>query len=368
MTGAAPVEATAGITAPGPKSRADRRRGWLWLLVAGTFAVVLLGCGFGAVPISPWQWGKLILAPLGLVDLTGANLEMQASVLWNLRLPRVLCALLVGAGLALAGAAMQGLFRNPLADPALIGISSGAALGAAGGIILSGYLRTFWVSPTSTTLLIAGAAFTGGLLAVTVVQRLGQHGGRTAVATMLLAGIAINALCGSLTGLMLFWADDNQLRDITFWMLGSMGASNWTLAGAMALFSLGLLFWLTRRADVFNALLLGEAEAGHLGHNVEAFKRKTVWLTALIVGLAVSFTGVIGFVGLVVPHLVRLAAGADHRFLFPASALLGGSLLVLADTVCRNLGPAELPIGIVTAVLGAPFFLYLMRRQRWVAS
>lgn len=357
-----PTEDAAELSGPS-------HRLWLGLLVAATFLAVLAGCGFGAVTISPWDWGQILLAPIGATELATAELEMKAGVLWNLRLPRVICGLLVGAGLALAGAAMQGLFRNPLADPALIGVSSGAALGASIGIIAFGYLQVLLGSfALSGTLIIAGMAFVGGFLAAIMVQRMGQHGGRTAVATMLLAGIAINALCGACTGLMLFLADDNQLRDITFWMLGSLGAATWTLAGGMAVVTLFMLGWLMRQAGAFNALLLGEAEANHLGYEVERFKRRAVFLTALLVGLAVSFTGVIGFVGLVVPHLIRLAAGADHRFLFPASALLGGTLLVLADTICRNLGPAELPIGIITAILGAPFFLYLMRRQRWVAS
>ncbi len=342
---------------------------WLGLLLLAMLVAVMAGCGFGAVTISPWDWAQILLAPLGITELSTSELEMKAGVLWSLRLPRVVCGLLVGAGLALAGAAMQGLFRNPLADPALIGVSSGAALGAAIGIIAFGYLRTLLSAfALSGTVLIAGMAFLGGFLAAIMVQRMGQHGGRTAVATMLLAGIAINALCGAFTGLMLFMADDNQLRDITFWMLGSLGASTWPLAGGMAVVTFFMLGWLMQQAGAFNALLLGEAEASHLGYEVESFKRRAVFLSALLVGLAVSFTGVIGFVGLVVPHLVRLAAGADHRFLFPASAILGGTLLVLADMICRNLGPAELPIGIITALLGAPFFLYLMRRQRWVAS
>ncbi|MEM1059751.1 MAG: iron ABC transporter permease [Verrucomicrobiota bacterium] len=342
------------------------RLGGLGLLALGA---MLAGCAFGAVSISPYDWLRLLSQQFSPVEPPPADLLTKEMVLWNLRLPRVVCALLVGGGLSLAGAAMQGLFRNPLADPALIGVSSGAALGAALGILLAGTLSgILLVQGIGSSLVIMTFSFVGGLIAVTIVQAIGRHGARTSVATMLLAGIAINALCSALTGFILFLADDNQLRDITFWMLGSLGASNWTWAAGMAV-AVGLsLVWLCRQAGVFNAFLLGEAEAGHLGYEVESFKRKTVMLTALIVGLAVSFTGVIGFVGLVVPHLIRLAYGSDHRLLLPASALLGGTILVLADTICRNLGPAELPIGIVTAVLGAPFFLYLMRRQRWLSA
>jgi len=342
-----------------------------WRLGAlGLLALIamLAGCGFGAVSITPEDWWSILTHQLGLSETADATLAQKELVLWNLRLPRVICTMLVGGALALAGAAMQALFRNPLADPALIGVSSGAALGAASGILLAGSLPYITGAGFSPSVLISVFAFVGGLVAVFTVQRIGRHDGRTAVATMLLAGIAINALCAALTGLILFLADDNQLRDITFWMLGSLGASSWTWAGGMAVVSAVSIIWLTRHAGVFNALLLGEAEAGHLGYEVESFKRKTVLLTALIVGMAVSFTGIIGFVGLVVPHLIRLSCGSDHRFLLPASALLGGTLLVLADTLCRNMGPAELPIGIVTAVLGAPFFLYLMRRQRWITT
>lgn len=334
-----------------------RQRMLLAGLAALSIGAILIGAGNGAVIIHLADWPGLILGKLGLSEAP-ASVATKQAVFWNLRLPRVVCAFLVGGGLALSGAAMQGLFRNPLADPGLIGVSAGAALGAATGILFATWL------PLPPAIGIAVAAFFGGAIATIIVQRLGQHGGTTAVASMLLAGIAINSVCGAGNGLILFFADDNQLRDITFWMLGSMGASTWPLAGAMAVATIAALLWLGHRAPAFNALLLGEAEAGHLGYEVERFKRHTVLLVAVVVGLAVSFTGIIGFVGLVVPHLIRLSCGADHRFLLPASFFLGGALLVLADTLCRSLGPAELPIGIVTALLGAPFFLILLRQQR----
>jgi iron complex transport system permease protein len=315
---------------------------------------VLLNVGSGAVHITPAEVVTILLGQLG-VTLDVPVAPQQEAVLLAIRLPRVLLGVLVGAALAVSGAAMQGLFRNPLADPGLLGVSTGAALAAASVIVLGG--AGVWLLPV--------AAFLGGLVVTLLVYTLATTQGRTAVATMLLAGVAINALAGAATGFLTFLADDAQLRDLTFWSLGSLGGVTWRTLSAVAPFLLLSLLVLPRLARPLNAFLLGEAEAGHLGVRVEVVKATIVIATALAVGAAVSVSGIIGFVGLVAPHLIRLALGPDHRLLLPASVLLGSSLLLFADLFARTVvAPAELPIGIVTSLVGGPFFLWLLLQNR----
>jgi iron complex transport system permease protein len=321
---------------------------------------VLLNIGLGAVRIQPPEVASILLARVG-VDTGVTVTPQQTAVLMAIRLPRVLLGVLVGAALAVSGATMQGLFRNPLADPGLLGVSSGAALAAVSVIVLGGSLP--WLQTLLGAWLLPLAAFAGGLLVTWFVYTVATRAGRTEVATMLLAGVAINALAGAGTGLLVFLADDNQLRDITFWNLGSLGGVTWRSLTAVSPFMLAAIFLLPRSANDLNAFLLGESEARHLGVNTQRVKRLVVFLSAAAVGAAVSVAGIIGFVGLVVPHLIRLAAGPDHRLLLPASVLLGASLLLLADLFARTVViPAELPIGIVTALAGAPFFLWLLLR------
>lgn len=335
--------------------------------------VALLPLGFGLLGAA--MLAGLLLGPArvgvdGLLatmaHMFGAALPAEyardAAVLGVIRAPRVLLAALIGAGLGVAGAAMQGLFRNPLADPALIGVSGGAALAAVAAIVLGGAMfgtAAGWLG----LWLLPMAAFIGGLGATLLMARLGRIGGVASVATLLLSGVAVNALAGALTGLLIFMADDRQVRDITFWTLGSLAGARWQhLPVILLLVGLPSLL-LCVLARPLNALLLGEAEAFHLGVPVEALKRTAIILAAVAVAAGVAFTGLIGFVGLVVPHLVRLAFGSDHRIVLPGAALLGGALLVLADLVARTLAaPAELPVGVVTALIGAPFFLWLLRR------
>ncbi len=305
---------------------------------------------------------RAVLRLLGL-PLAADGLEQAELIVAQLRLPRALLGLAGGAVLALSGVAMQGLFRNPLADPGLIGVSSGAALGAAaaivGGALLGGLPAI--VEPYVLSL----SAFLGGLGVTLLVYRLGRRDGQTHVATMLLAGIALTALAGASIGLFTYLADDATLRSLTFWNLGSLSGASYGRMWPLLLVTGAVALWLPRRAKALNALLLGESEARHLGFDVERIKRELVICTALGVGAAVAAAGLVGFVGLVVPHLMRLLVGPDHRVLLPASALAGASLLLLADIVARMLLiPAELPIGIVTALLGAPFFLYLLLRGR----
>lgn len=319
-----------------------------------------LALGPVSLPLGDTVRAALRLAGLPLDD---EGLQQAELILGQIRMPRTLLGLAVGAVLALCGVAMQGLFRNPLADPGLIGVSSGAALGAAiaivGGAALGGIPELF------APYLLSLCAFLGGLVVTALVYRLGRRNGQTSVTTMLLAGIALNALAFACIGLFTYLADDATLRTLTFWNLGSLNGASYARLWPLLLVTLAVALWLPRRAQALNALLLGESEARHLGVAVERLKRELVFCTALGVGAAVAAAGMIGFIGLVVPHLVRLLVGPDHRVLLPASALAGASLLLLADLFARLiLSPAELPIGIVTALIGAPFFLYLLLRGR----
>ncbi len=325
--------------------------------------VLWLSLALGPVSLPLGDTLRAALRLLGVPLAADAAVQQAELILAQIRVPRTLLGLAVGMVLALCGVAMQGLFRNPLADPGLVGVSSGAALGAAvaivGGAAFGGLPEAF------APYLLSAFAFIGGLLVTALVYRLGRRDGQTNVATMLLAGIALTALAGAAIGLFTYLADDATLRTLTFWNLGSLNGASYARLWPLLLATLAVALWLPRRARALNALLLGESEARHLGFEVERLKRELVFCTALGVGAAVAAAGLIGFIGLVVPHLMRLLVGPDHRLLLPASALAGASLLLLADLVARlALAPAELPIGIVTALIGAPFFLYLLVRGR----
>lgn len=285
-------------------------------------------------------------------------------LIFHIRLPRILLAGLVGGGLAVAGAAIQGLFRNPLAEPSLIGITSGAMLFAVSSIVLMGsFLATFSAIFQQATVSIF--AFIGGLLTTYLVYFLSSKHGRTNVMTMLLAGIAITAFAAAITGIFIFLSDDQQLRDITFWSLGSVSSASWIQLGITAPIVLIGTFLLNTHAKSLNAILLGEKEATYLGIKVEKVKSQIILITALIVGVSIAMTGIIGFVGLIIPHFLRLIFGTDYRFLLKGSALLGAIFLIIADTLARTIiAPAELPIGILTALIGAPFFLWLLLQMQ----
>lgn len=274
-------------------------------------------------------------------------------VLLDIRLPRILLGMLAGAALAVAGAVMQALFRNPLAEPGLVGVSVGGAVGAVGAIIL-GY--------DQQPLVLAGAAFVGSLLATLAAWLLGRRA--PGAAGILLAGIAINAFGGALIGVFTYLANDMQLRSLTFWNLGSLATADWAMLSWLAPWTLALMGALLWQWRALNALLLGEREALHLGFELQRLRARLILLVTLLVGPLVAVTGIIGFVGLVVPHLVRMVAGADHRPLLPLSLLAGALILVLADWVARIVViPAELPIGIVTSLLGAPVLFMLIQRE-----
>lgn len=341
----------------GDRSHRARRLGLFLALLLAVVAVVSLG----------WGASGTSLARAVSDLLAGRELAVQDRVvLLDIRLPRVLMGIFVGASLAVSGAVMQGLFRNPLADPGIVGVSSGASLGAILAIVLGGALPG-WVAAFFGWYLVPVAAFIGGWLTTMALYRIATRRGRTSVATMLLAGIALGAIMAALSGLVILRANDRELRDLTFWGLGSLAGANWPklLAGA-PIMALALICapWLARG---LNALALGEAAAGHVGIRVQKVKNRAILTVAGATGAAVAVSGGIGFVGIVVPHLLRLASGPDHRWLLVNSALLGAVTLLLADMVSRTvIAPAELPIGIVTAIMGGPFFLWILLRNRGV--
>lgn len=323
------------------------RTGVLLALAVLLLLLALAAASSGAMAI------PLRRLPALLLGAHGGDDALWRQVLLQVRLPRVALAMAVGAGLAISGAAMQALFRNPLAEPGLIGVSAGGALGAVAAIVLGAVSLS----------VIGTAAFAGSLLATLAAYRLGRQGGD--VASVLLAGIAINALCGALIGLFTWQANDAQLRSLTFWSLGSLAAADWSLMAWLGPWTLALTGWLLRDWRALNALLLGEREAEHLGFALAPLRRRLIVKVALLVGPLVAVTGTIGFIGLVVPHLVRLSLGADHRLLLPATLLGGAMALTLADWLARIVAiPAELPIGILTSLVGGPFLLWLLRQRK----
>ena len=333
----------------------------LVLLVSLPFAVIF-GLNSGAVDIPIETIIDLGFEVFQSSDKDTVSQQVK-TILLDIRLPRICLAILIGAILAISGAVMQGLFRNPLAAPSLIGVSSGASVGASVVIVLAGA----WLqSNTALGLsLVAVGAFIGSFLVTVLVYRLSTSALGTSVTTMLLAGIAVSALAGAVSGLLSYYADNEMLRQISIWQMGNLSTANWQRVLVLTVVAILVLSLFPRESKSLNALLLGESEARHLGIDVQQVKRKLILLTTLGIGTAVAIGGMIGFVGLIVPHIVRLLIGPDHRWLLPASALAGGVLLLLADTIARIIiAPTELPTGILTAILGAPFFIMLLVQQR----
>jgi iron complex transport system permease protein len=282
---------------------------------------------------------------------------MGESLFWEIRLPRVTMAVLVGAALGCAGAAMQGTFSNPLAEPGTVGVSSGAVLGAVAQIVVGFALFGALSLPV--------AAFAGGLLTVLLVYGSSRSNGRTEVVTLILTGIAINAFAGAVIGLLTFFSDDAELRSIVFWTLGSMAQATWQKVAIITPFAVVGLVAAFLYAGRLDLLALGERPARHLGIDVERLRITMLTIVAVLTAAAVAVSGQILFVGLVIPHLVRMVAGPGHKLLLPASALLGATILVLADLVARTIAaPAEVPLGVLTALIGAPFFFWQLRRTR----
>lgn len=330
--------------------RASQRKLVLAILLPGLAVSFLLALALGSVS-------------LPAADLLGALWSGQGQssiIIREIRLPRALLAALVGAVLAICGTASQGLFRNPLADPSLIGVTAGASAGASVAIVLASAV----VAASWGLWVVSLGAFVGGMLTVWVVYRLATGSDGTSVATMLLAGIAITALAGSLNNLLSYTVSNDLLRRISLWQMGGLEGASFSRAGIAALVTIPLLIILPRYAAALNALLLGESEARYLGFDVARIQKMLILAIAVGVAVSVAMAGTIAFVGLVVPHMLRLVMGPDHRFLLPYSALAGAILLLLADVVARTLlAPAELPVGLVTALVGAPFFISLLRHR-----
>ena len=323
---------------------------WLALMLMSMLMAMALAANLGAMPLS---LRALWRAPLS---------DMVWQIWLHIRLPRVLLAVLIGMALAVSGAVMQGLFRNPLADPGLLGISSGAGLAVAIAILLP-----LTLPPLLALWLPTLAAFLGSLAVMALIFSLSQRA-QGSLARLLLVGIAINALCGAAVGVLSWLSNDQQLRQLSLWGMGSLSQAQWPMLAVCAAFILPALLLTQRRARHLNLLQLGEEDAHYMGLDVRRTQRQLLTLSALLVGAAVSVSGIIGFVGLVVPHVMRFCLGSDHRWMLPGSALAGAILLLLADTLARTLVvPAEMPVGLLTSLLGGPWFLWqILRQQRGV--
>ncbi|MEK6307637.1 MAG: iron ABC transporter permease [Pantoea dispersa] len=320
---------------------------WLMLMSISMLVCMLLAANLGAMPLS-------------LRTLWQAPLSDLAWQIWlTIRLPRVLLAVLTGMALAVSGAVMQGLFRNPLADPGLLGISSGAGLAVALSVVLPVSLP-----PLLALWLPSLAAFAGSLVVTLLIfsfSRLAQ----SQLARLLLVGIAINALCGAAVGVLSWLSNDQQLRQLSLWGMGSLTGAQWPSLLVCALLIVPALLLVQTRARRLNLLQLGEEDAHYMGVDVKRTQRQLLVLSALLVGTAVAVSGIIGFVGLVVPHVMRFCLGSDHRWLLPGAALAGAILLLLADTLARTVViPAEMPVGLLTSLLGGPWFLWQILRQQ----
>ena len=340
-------------------SSSDGDRTRLGVAVTIFLATLLIIACLTSITVGPTGVGVEDL----LAYLTGRKGEMEAQsvvILEAVRLPRTALGLLVGAALAVSGAMMQGLFRNPLADPGIVGVTSGAALAAVCAIVLGPMLFVPVMQVMGDSFLPV-AAFLGGLGNTILLYKIATRNGQTSTTALILSGIAIAAMAGAATGLLIFIADDRALRDITFWSLGSLSGATTAKILAILPFILLVIVTIPFVARGLDALVLGDAAAFHMGVPVQRLKRLSILAVAAACGATVAVAGSIGFVGIVVPHLLRLAIGPSHRFLLLASALGGASLLLFADTVARTIAaPAELPIGIITAILGAPVFLMLL--------
>lgn len=345
---------TLGSALPAPGMKAPRRA-WsrpALLSLALAIAVVVV-VQFGAVPIALADWFN---GPWSDAPKTGG-----AHVLWQLRLPRIGLTLAVGASLGLAGALSQALFRNPMAEPSLLGVTSGAAASVALTLTVFASLHAV-IPPDARLWLLPLVGFVGALSVCFALERLSRWLAPGSIAALLLCGLALQAMAFAIVGLCSFIANDEQLRAINFWTLGSLAGANWTMAAVMgaALLMLGSLAW--RMAPRLNALALGEAAAAHVGIEVDRLRLQAITIVALLSALAVAWCGNIGFIGLMAPHLARQLVGSDQRQVLPNAMLAGALLLVVADAFARTLAvPAEIPVGVFSALIGAPWFLFLLR-------
>lgn len=341
---------TADLTKPDVQ-HPYRGRWVIPVLSVALLIAIVVSCLIGALAI---PFSEFLPALFGKGSSNAS--QLQHEVLWQIRLPRVALAILIGGCLATAGVIMQGVFANPLAEPGLVGVSSGAAVGAVAAIVLGATAIGFWVLPL--------AAFLGGLLVTAAVYFLARFQGRSEVLTLLLTGIAVNAMAGAIIGLLMSVSDNAQLRSITFWNLGSLSAATWTaVLTVLPVAILGALAipFLARPLDL---LSLGERNAQFLGLNVNRSRQLAIIVTALLTAAAVAVAGIIAFVGLVIPHAMRLVVGPSHMRLLISSALAGSLLIVVADLISRTIAaPREIPLGVITGLIGAPAFFILLRRE-----
>jgi iron complex transport system permease protein len=350
------VSSTLAIGASRSRQRAFAARLSIAVAAVLLVAAAIASLAIGPVAIAP---SRVVSILFGFLD-GAANTGRDAVIVLDVRLPRTILGIIVGAGTAVAGAVMQGLFRNPLADPGVVGVSAGAGLAAALWFVLGAGVAA--ALPWSIGLFgLPVFAFAGGLSVTLILHLLSRQGGRTSATLLLLAGIAIGAFASAGVGLLVFIASDQQLREFTFWTLGSLGGATSIKILMVLPFTGAFLVIAPRLAHGLDLLALGEAEAFHLGIDVERMKRIAIVGVAAAVGAAVAVSGVVGFVGLVVPHLVRLAIGPAHRTLLIVTALTGGAFLVVCDLIARTVAaPAEIPLGVITAGFGAPFMLWLL--------
>jgi iron complex transport system permease protein len=342
--------------APGLAIKWHTRLITMGLLLAGLFVLAAFATTIGSVQVPLGTTFGILLDKLPFVDITQNWSDSMETIVLQIRLPRVILAGVVGVALAVAGATYQGLFRNPLADPYLIGVAQGAALGAAIGFILP------ITAPDLAFSIIPIFAAIGALVTVLIVYSLARVGSSIPVTTLILAGVAVGSLLMAMVSYVITISGD-KIQGIVFWMMGSFALSQWSevaIAVPVILAGSALIFMFARS---LNIIQLGEDQAKQLGVDVEKLKLLLLTAATLITAAAVSFVGIIGFVGIIIPHAVRLIWGADYRFLLPFSALVGATFLIGADIVSRTVAPSEIPIGIITAVCGAPFFLYLLRKR-----
>jgi iron complex transport system permease protein len=320
------------------------------------------------------QWGAVSITNQQMADAIQHFYQGKTAssiyegVFLQIRLPRVLLCLFSGAILSVSGVFMQGLFRNPLVEPGIIGTSAGAAFGASIVFVLAAYLPIEWKSLVGP-LLVPLFAFIGAILATYLVYAVSKSQQKTNVLSILLVGLAINAMGLSGMGFMTYIARDPQARSINFWNLGTFSGANWQQVFIVLILLIIVIFSIFKFIKPLNALLLGEEEALHLGVNIKQFRRKILLINTIMVAIVTSFVGVIGFVGLIVPHIVRQFVGSDHKKLLPAAMIIGAAVLLLADLLARLLlAPSEIPIGIITSLVGAPIFIFLLKKNLFIKS
>lgn len=333
-------------------------------LYIGVCFLLLLGIASIALKLGVYSFDNPSIWKIIQNAISGGDAisAMDNYVLFKIRLPRIVMAILMGSAFAVSGTCLQGMFKNPLATPNLIGVTSGASLFAAVAIVLGSKIRTYLPDVINYSL-ISIMAFVGAILTMSFVYKMSTSRRKTNVVIMLLAGVAVSALAGAVTGFLTYLTDDEQLRDLTFWTLGSLGGATWLKNGILAVVIFFSFLFLLDKGKALNAMMLGEEDAAHLGIPVEKVKKRIIILTALMVGTCVAFAGAIGFVGLIVPYILRMLFKSNYHLILPLSAVVGSILLLIADTISRTIvAPSEMPIGILTAFIGAPIFVAILIR------